>query len=111
MSVNSNLGTSLGKHYVIPWSSDSKVDFNSFEIVDLYKLNSPLVKLHGKHIHVYAEPHLSHKNPCFQSNIAITNFLVSNTREIRFHDVIGQSTVHMYAYTKNSKTWLTYMAK
>ena len=36
---------------------------------------------------------LSHNNPCFQYNIAITNFLVSNTCEIRFHDVMGQSTL------------------
>ena len=39
-------------------------------------------------------------NPCFQCNIAITNFLVSHTCEKRFHDVIGQSTVHMYSYAK-----------
>ena len=38
---------------------------------------------------------LSHNNPCFQCNIAITNFLVSYKCEIRFHNVIGQSTVHM----------------
>ena len=43
---------------------------------------------------------LSHNNPCFQCNIAITNFLVSNTCEIRFYDVIGQSTVPMYFYAK-----------
>ena len=43
---------------------------------------------------------LSHNNPCFQCNIAITNFLVSNTCEIRFHDVIRQSTVPMYSYAK-----------
>ena len=43
---------------------------------------------------------LSHKKPCFQCNAAITNFLVSNTCEIRFHDVIGQSTVPMYSYAK-----------
>ena len=29
---------------------------------------------------------LSHNNPCFPCNIAITNFLVSRTCEIRFHD-------------------------
>ena len=44
--------------------------------------------------------HLSHNNPCFQCNIAITNFLVSHTCEIRFHDVIGQSTVRIYCYAK-----------
>ena len=40
---------------------------------------------------------LSHNKPCFLCNTAITNFLVSNTCEIRFHDVIGQSTVPMYS--------------
>ena len=52
----------------------------------------------------------SHNNPCFQCNIATTNFLVSNTCEIRFHDVICQSTVPMYSYAKILKhglpTWL-----
>ena len=43
---------------------------------------------------------LSHNHFCFQCNIAITNFLVSHTCEIRFHDVIGESTVPMYSYTK-----------
>ena len=53
---------------------------------------------------------LSHNNPCFQCNMAIANFLVSNTCEIRFHDVIDQSTVSMYSYAKILKhgwpTWL-----
>ena len=44
--------------------------------------------------------HLSHNNLCFQYNTAITNFLASHTCEIRFHDVISQSTVPMYLYTK-----------
>ena len=43
---------------------------------------------------------LSHNNPCFQCYLAITNFLVSHTCEIRFYDVIGQNTVHMYSYAK-----------
>ena len=47
--------------------------------------------------------HLSHKNPCFQCNRAITNFLVSHMCEIRFHDNIGQSTVHIYSYAKIPK--------
>ena len=54
---------------------------------------------------------LSHNNPCFQCDIAITNFLVSHTCEIRFHDVIGR-TIHVHVYVflrKNSKTWLTYI--
>ena len=42
----------------------------------------------------------SHNRPYFQCNIAITNFLVFNTCEKRFHDVIGQSTVPMYSYAK-----------
>ena len=37
------------------------------------------------------------------SDIAITNFLVSNSREVRFHDIRGQITVHMYSYAKISK--------
>ena len=52
---------------------------------------------------------LSHNNPCFQCNTAITNFLISNTCEIRFLDVIGQSTVPMYSNAKILKhgrpTW------
>ena len=43
---------------------------------------------------------LSHNNPFFQCNIAITNFLVSHTCEIRFNDVIGQSTIRMYSYAE-----------
>ena len=39
---------------------------------------------------------------CFKCNIAITKFLVSHTCEIRFHDVIGRSTLHMYS---NAKTY------
>ena len=35
---------------------------------------------------------VSHNHHCFQCNIAITNFLVSHTCDIRFHDVISQST-------------------
>ena len=44
--------------------------------------------------------YLSH---CFQCNTAITNFLISNTCEIRFHDIIGQSAVPMYSYAKIQK--------
>lgn len=36
-------------HYMIPWTSDGKVDFNSHTVVEAYKMNSPLVKLHGKY--------------------------------------------------------------
>ena len=34
---------------------------------------------------------LSHNNPCFRCNIAISNFLVTHTCEIRFHDDINRS--------------------
>ena len=44
--------------------------------------------------------YLSHNNPCFQCDITVTNFLVLHAYEIRFHDAIGQSTVHMYSYAK-----------
>ena len=44
---------------------------------------------------------LSHNNPCFQCNIASTNFLVSHTCEIRFYDDIDRSTVHVYIVTSS----------
>ena len=50
--------------------------------------------------HLSQDKSLSHSNPSFQCNIAIANFVVSHTCEIRFHDVIDQSTVHMYSYAK-----------
>lgn len=45
--VGSRGGYKMSKHLMIPWGSDRKVDFNRNYIVDKYKLNSPLVKLHG----------------------------------------------------------------
>ena len=45
---------------------------------------------------------LSHDNPCFHCNIAITNF-VSHRCGIRFDDGIGQSSVIMYSYAKIPK--------
>ena len=38
---------------------------------------------------------LSYDNPCFSCNIAIKNFLVSDTREIKFYDVRDR-TVRMF---------------
>ena len=38
---------------------------------------------------------LSHNNPCFPCKIAITNFLILYTCEIRFYDIIDR-TVHMF---------------
>ena len=52
---------------------------------------------------MFAYKSLPYNNPCFQCNIAITNFLVSHACEIRFNDFIGQSTVPMYSYAKNPK--------
>ena len=43
----------------------------------------------------FCDPTLSHNNLCFQCNIAITNFLVSNMCEIRFHDIIDR-TIRMF---------------
>ena len=43
---------------------------------------------------------LSHNNVCFQCNVAVTNILVSDTCEIKFHDVRDRITVHMYSYAK-----------
>ena len=42
---------------------------------------------------VYWNHPLSHNNPCFPCNIAITNFLILYTCEIRFYDIIDR-TVH-----------------
>ena len=40
--------------------------------------------------------YLSHNNPYFPCNVAITNFLVSHTYNIRFHDVALYRTVRMF---------------
>ena len=53
--------------------------------------------LHRDSVSLMTKWILSHNNPCFQCYIAITNFLVSHTCEISFHDLIGQSTVPMYS--------------
>ena len=51
--------------------------------------------------------YLSHNNPCFQRNVAISNFLVSHTIEIRFHDVISQSAINVYVFLRKK---IEYMA-
>ena len=43
------------------------------------------------HSHSGFDKLLSHSNPSLLSDIAITNFLASHTREIRFHDVIDRA--------------------
>ena len=52
---------------------------------------------HGQNVCLHD---LSHNNTCFQYDIPITNFLVSHMYKVRFHDIIDQSTVHMYSYAK-----------
>ena len=41
--------------------------------------------------HKSANTALSHKNPCFPCNTAVTNFLISHTHKVRFHDVIDRT--------------------
>ena len=54
----------------------------------------------------YFDMFLSRNNPCFRCNIAITNFLVSNTCEIRFHDITLFICLHHdVILRKNSKIW------
>ena len=91
-------------------------NFTSCKLPSIHFLLLPkLVKIHiafrqsEKHVNLsfvlgYGNPQngfrncnaiLSHDNPCFLCNIAVTNFLVSNTCEIRFRDAIDH-TVRMY---------------
>ena len=57
---------------------------------------------------------LSHSNPCFQCNVSIMNFLVSNTCEIRFHDIIVNivriftSWHHPKQKLKNMARWICF---
>ena len=53
---------------------------------------------------------LSHNNPCFPCNIAITNFLILYTCEIRFYDVIDR-TVHTFTSCRHPKRKFQNMAK
>ena len=75
-----------------------KIVYWQFTFIFFLKQSCNNVKL--SYIRERVDNILSHNKPCFQCNKAITNFLVSNTCEIRFHDVIGQSTVPMYSYAK-----------
>ena len=82
-------------------SDDAILSLSSLKLLNFAENNFILAKL--------VDFFLSHNKPCFQCNTPITNFLFSNTCEIRFHDVIGQSTVPMYSYSKILKhglpTW------
>ena len=62
-----------------------------------YILNTNAAFLFSFHIHETSLRifFLSHNNPCFPCNIAMTSFLVSHTCEIRFDDVIDR-TVRMF---------------
>ena len=53
---------------------------------------------------------LSHNDPCFPCNIAITIFFVSYTWEIRFHDVIDR-TVQMFTSWRHPTQKFQNMAK
>ena len=88
------------------------ISFVSLTITENNSVSKPptsLEAMKGSIIFSAQRNHLSHNNACFPCNIAITNFLVSHTYEIRFHDVIGRSNVHMYTYAKILKygrpTW------
>ena len=70
---------------------------SSLKRYDKQKISMNWVRIHQAFLRTFF---LSHNNPCFQCNIAIMNFLVLHTLEIRLHDAKGQSTVHMYSYAK-----------
>ena len=70
---------------------------SSLNRYDKQKISMNWVRIHQAFLRTFF---LSHNNPCFQCNIAITNFLVLHTLEIRLHDAKDQSTVHMYSYAK-----------
>ena len=53
---------------------------------------------------------LSHYNPCFPCNIAITNFLILYTCEIRTYDVIDR-TVHTFTLWRHPTQKFQNMAK
>ena len=44
---------------------------------------------------------LSHNNLCFPCNIVITNFPVSHTFEIRFHEVTDRTVHNVYIMTSS----------
>ena len=53
---------------------------------------------------------LSHNNPCFPCNIAITDCLVLRMCEIRYHDVMDR-TVHMVTSLRHPTQKSQNMAK
>ena len=63
-----------------------------------FSLRVTKTRNHLSKLSIYMYFPVSHNNPCFQCNIAITNFFDSHTCEIRFRDVIGQSTIYMYFF-------------
>ena len=74
--------------------------------------NNILLSFNSKSHKKYCYMYLSHNNPCFQCNIAIMNFLVSNTCEIRFHTCISHCLyvyIMMSSYAKNPKHGQTNM--
>ena len=67
---------------------------------------SPVISYQTKYTYLF----LSHNNPSFQCNIAITNFLVLHTCEIRFRDIIDR-TVHMFTSWSHPMQKFQNMAK
>ena len=63
------------------------------------------IAVHGMLSKLICTSYLSHNNPCFRCNTAITYFLVLHMCEIRFRDVIDR-TMHLFtSWRKNSETW------
>ena len=54
--------------------------------------------------------HLSNDNPCFRCKLAVANFLVSHTCEKISRRYRSKYSTYVFL-RKNSKTWMTYMAK
>ena len=61
-------------------------------------MSDALIKVDLEHFSI---TFLSHYNPCFPCNIAIMNFLVLRTYEIRFHDIIDCTVYYVYVMTSS----------
>ena len=72
--------------------------FNPLPHVPIGSSNSAANKDMMSKVWTNGDTVLSDNNTCFSCNIAITNFLVLNTCEIRFHDFIDHSA-HIYIIT------------
>ena len=77
-----------------------------FSFISVFYTPSAKRKFSG----VYWNHPLSHNNPCFPCNIAITNFLILYTCEIRFYDIIDR-TVHTLTSLRHPTQKFQNMAK